>query len=193
MSETSDSVSVAFELMLTEIESEIDALNLRGSECFHNSQYDEAERLVACGKNLQAFCESVQNLHARWVSEFSDIFPEEVIHEAVDQARRLITSSQKASKTKLLIVFPDGSTIYETTAAKSLAQLIKRIGFEEVRSLNYNVNREPLVSKHKSNGYSDTEIDGYFIKTHSSTSAKFNLIQKIASALNLNLEVKIVG
>lgn len=193
MSKTSDSVSVAFELMLSEIESEIDALNVRGSECFHGSQYDEAERLVAFGKKLKAFSETVQNLHGKWVSEFSSLFPAEVIPDAVVKARRVIASSQKASKTRLLIVFADGSSIFEPSAAKSLAQFIKRIGFERVRNLNYTVNGEPLVSNQKSSIYNDTEIDGFFVKTHSNTNAKCSLIQKISLALGMKIEVKIVG
>lgn len=48
------------------------------------------------------------------------------------------------------------------------------------------------MSKQRSENYSQTEIDGYLIMTHSSTEAKRDKLLEIASALKIGVTVDIV-
>jgi hypothetical protein len=167
-----DSVTVAFGLMFSELEGEIDALNSEGARLFHESKYDEAENQIQKGRALTRFVERVRVLQEEWSRDFADDFPEEVVQKTVLNASRKIMSNSKSSKTTLLVRFPDGTVISEKNAADTFALVLKRIGFERVRSLGRVVNGEPLVSNDPSKKYNDKEIDGLYVKTHSSTSSK---------------------
>lgn len=192
-SQRDDSVSVAFELMRSELEAEVEAINAKGAAYFHNSDYASAREIIDQGVKLQEFCERVSRLAEEWKAVFAEEFPEEVVPDIVREARRTILSASKSSKTILLVRFPDGSTISEPKAAETLAEVIKRVGFDKVEGLGKVVNKEPLVSRFPSSNYNDTLIDGYYIKTHSSTQAKKRLLDDISHELGLGLSVGIVA
>jgi len=66
------------------------------------------------------------------------------------------------------------------------------IGFEKVRSLQIEVNKENIVSKQASIKYSESFSDPYYVKTHSSTQQKKKHLDVISSKFNLGLKVSIV-
>lgn len=188
-----DSVSIAFELMLLELDTEEENLNEAGVECFRNSNYESARDFTERGMALKAFREKIEALSGDWEKDFSENFPKIVVPDAVETATRKILSSSKSSKSKLLVRFPDGKVIFEDKAADTFAQAIKIFGFDKVSDLGLVVNKEPLVSRYRSKKYNDTEIDGFFIKTHSSTAAKKRQLEDIASKLGAGMTVSIVG
>lgn len=185
------SVSTAFELMKLELETAVEDLNTQGSELFRESRYDEARILTDRGRALRAFCDRVEILANEWIETFSDDAAEHDVEKEL-QAARTILSASKASRTRLLVTFDDGSTIAEKTAAQTLAKAIERIGFERVANVGVLVNGENIASKEKSKKYSDVEISPYFIKTHSSTDQKKRNLEQISKALGLDLEITII-
>jgi hypothetical protein len=187
-----DSVSIAFELVQIELSSEVESLNSKGASLFYSSDYTSAGTLIERGKRLKAFCEKVAALEAQWRNEFAADFPQSPNPELFAEARRAIISATKSSKTLLFVRFPDGAVVSMPKAAETLALTIKMIGFDRVASLGKVVNFEPLVSSSPSKKYADVKIDGVYIKTHSSTSAKKKLLDEISGELGLNLEVRII-
>lgn len=188
-----DSVSTAFELMINELDAQVDLLNSEGAQLFQESKYDEAEVQVHKGRALKEFVAQVLSLREAWEQDFASTFPTEVVPDAVESATRTILSSSKSSKTTLLVRFPDGTVISEPKAAEIFALTLKKIGFERVRSLGKVVNNEEIISHIPSRKYNDTKLDGFYVKTHSSTPAKKRQLDEISIALNCGLSVQIVN
>jgi len=190
-----NSVSIAFELMRLELEAESERLNSAGAAAFRASDYEKAEEQIHHGRRLKEFCERVSRLEGEWQSgfassettdqDYSSPLPDE------DVARKILAHS-KSSRTSLLVRFGDGTVIAERTAADTLARAIQKIGFERVEHLGILVNGETIVSNSKSSKYNDVQIDGRYVKTHSSTSQKARNLLQISDALGLKLEVQIV-
>jgi hypothetical protein len=63
---------------------------------------------------------------------------------------------------------------------------------ERVVDLGLKVNCLPLVSKQQAEKYNQTEINGYYVMTHSSTQAKRNKLLEIAGALGEKVVVNVV-
>lgn len=187
-----NSVSVGFELILTEIEAEEELLNLEGSNSFHESDYDKGEVLIKKGRKLLIFRNEIDDLKTEWERDFGQSFPDEVIPDNIAEAQRSILSATKSSKSSLLVRFPDGSTLSYEKASETFAETLKRIGFASVIALDMKVNKEDLVSKTASKKYNDTKIDHFFVKTHSSTSAKKRQLDEISKRLNYGLRVTIL-
>jgi hypothetical protein len=186
-----ESVTIAFELMKLELDATVEDLNTQGAELFRRSNYEEAKRLTDDGRALRDFCEKVDILANEWRERFAEQTDEEPT-EQEQQAARTILSASKGSRTRLLVKFRDGSAIAEKTAALTLVKVIERVGFEKVAALGISVNRENLVSMDRSKKYQDTEVEQYFIKTHSSTDQKKRTLEQISAALNLGLEVTVI-
>lgn len=185
------SVSTAFELMKLELETAIEDLNTQGSELFRRSRYDEARALTDRGRQLQAFCDRVDTLASEWLMNFSEVETDEDSEQEFQTARKILFAS-KASRTRLLVTFNDGSTLAEKTAAQTLAKVIERIGCERVATVGILVNGENIAAKEKSKKYNDIEISPYFIKIHSSTDQKKRNLEQISKSLGLGLEIAII-
>lgn len=185
------SVTVAFELMKLELEAAVEELNSEGAELFRESRYEEASNLTNRGTTLHEFCLRVEKLSAEWADQFAvDTISDETEQE--QQTARTILSASKASKTRLLVVFPDGTKIAEASAAQTLAKVLERIGLEKIASLGILVNRENIVSSYPSKKYNETPIGRYFVKTHSSTNQKKKNLEEISSSLNLGLQIFVI-
>ncbi|WP_133066203.1 hypothetical protein [Mameliella alba] len=179
--------------MISELDAQVDHLNSEGAQLFQNSKYDEAEALVHKGRALADFISQVVSLREVWMEAFASSFPVEVVPDAVESATRTILSSSKSSKTTLLVRFRDGTVISEPKAAETFALTLKKIGFDRVQALHKVVNNEEMISNTPSRKYNDTMIDGLYVKTHSSTSAKKRQLEDISSALNCGLSIQIVN
>ena len=192
MPEEQNSVSVAFEIMLTELSIEIEHLNSMGASLFRDSNYEDARGLTDRGASLAKFVEEMKKMSDYWDQEFEDIYPKEA-DQTVEALARTITSGTKAPKTGLLVKFADGTTIFEQSAASTFANAIQHFGFEKVRALDIPVNRENVVSLEKSRKYNDVKIAGYYVKTHSSTEAKKRQLLEIAAKIGVSVTIEIVG
>lgn len=88
--------------------------------------------------------------------------------------------------------FPDGTVISEPVAAQTFAKVLQKIGFDRVERLGIRVRRENIVARSPSQVAKDTEIDGYYVRTHSSTMQKKRHLEEISQRLNLGLNVSVV-
>lgn len=190
-----DSVSIAFELMRLELEAESERLNSAGASAFRSSDYEKAEEQIRLGRRLKEFCERVSKLENEWQRGFAPIETADQDSSSpapqTDVARKILAHS-KSSKLSLLVRFDDGTVIAERTAADTLAKAIQKIGFDRVERTGILVNGEAIVSNSKSLKYNDVQIDGHYVKTHSSTSQKARNLLQISEALGLELEIQII-
>lgn len=107
---------------------------------------------------------------------------------------KTITSAPKSAKTGLVVRFNDGTILSSSIAADTFAETIGKLGIQRVIDLGLRVNNFPLVSMQRAhNNYSQTEMDGYLIMTHSSTEAKRDQLLRIANALNTPIAVDVVA
>lgn len=188
---SSDSVDVAFELMLSELERKADDLNAEGAALFRNSEYDRAKNRADHGNHLRAFRDKIEVLRSEWLQDHATTFPKSEPAE-IERFARTITSASKAPKTVLVVKFPDGETIYEKVAADTFVRSIRKLGFERVRALGIEINRGPLISFSRPERYQYSEDGKYYIVTHSSTAQKKELLERISSGLNTPITVNIV-
>lgn len=189
---SSDSVTVAFEIILEEIGSVVSEVNSQGAGFIHNSDYPRTREAIGTGEKLAAFRKKLESLKEEWVSGFDEVTRSQVHVETVDVSRT-IASGSKVPKTVLIVKFPDGEVIYERKASETFALAIKKLGFQRVIDLGIKVNNFPLVSKEKADEkYNQTEIDSFRIMTHSNTEFKRELLLKLGRALNVDINVNIV-
>ena len=178
-------------MILEEIDSVVAEVNSQGSAFLRNNEYQKAKEAIAAGEQLASFRQKLELLKNDWVSGLDDSTRHQVKIEPAAVAKS-IASAPKSSKTVLVVKFADGTVIYEGKAAETFAKSIKKFGIQRVLPLGIRVNAFPLVSKDRSDSYSQTALDAYFIMTHSSTESKRDQLLKIAAALNEQISVDIV-
>lgn len=188
---SSDSVSVAFQLILEEIDSVVSEVNSQGAAFLRNSEYSRAEAAIVSGKKLAAFRVKLETLKEEWVTGLDEPTRKQVQIQTSDVVRT-IASSSKSSKTVLVVKFSDGTVLFEPKAADTFAKALRKLGLQQVIGLGLKMNSHPLVSKQKSADYSQTEIDGYLVMTHSNTETKRAKLLEIAAELKVNLTVDVV-
>lgn len=188
-----DSVTVAFEIMDKELEIEIERLNSEGANAFQQSLHEQAGKLSKKGVSLREFRNKVQRLADEWKESFSQEFPEPSSTQHIEQNIRQIESHSKGSKTGMLVKFRDGTIVCERTAAQTLVETLRTIGFERVAGLKIRINRTHLVSKNTPpDRYNAQLVDGFFIMTHSSTAQKMKHLEDISGKLQLGLSIHLV-
>lgn len=91
----------------------------------------------------------------------------------------------------------NGSVIDGENPTQILINLIKAVGIKKVAELGLICDNNPLLFKRTGdnavNGQQSYIGEGYFINTHSGTSRKCGYIQRIASALNIDISIKSNG
>ena len=187
----SDGVSTAFQIILEEIDSVVTDVNSQGAAHFRNNDYPKAEESLSAGRKLKAFRIKLESLKEEWISGLDEPTRRKVLVQPATVSRS-ISSSNKSSKTILVIKFKDGTILFESKANETFAKALEKFGLDRVAALKIRVNNFDLVSKTKSENYSQTEVDGYFIMTHSSTEAKRDKLVEIAAKLKYEISVDIV-
>ena len=188
---SSDGVTTAFEMILDEIESVVSEVNSQGAAFLRNNDYAKAKASIEVGEKLAVFRLKLEGLKNEWATGLDEPTRRQVRVEPSAVAKT-IASAPKSSKTILVVKFKDGTVLFESKAADTFAKAIKKLGFTRVIDLGIKVNTFPLVSKQHSEQYSQTEIDGYLVMTHSSTEAKRDQLLKIAAVLKETVTVDVV-
>lgn len=186
-----DSVSVAFQIILEEIGTVVSEVNSQGASFLRNGDYQKAEDIIESGKKLAAFKNKLDALMAEWIAGLDEPTRAKVQVESAKVART-IASGLKSPKTVLVVKFPDETVLFEAVAADTFTKSLRKLGLQRVNDLGMKVYNHPLVSKQKSATYKQTEIDGYLVMTHSSTEDKRKQLIDIASALKTRLTVDVV-
>ena len=134
--------------------------------------------------------------------QISILRQEDVVVSSSDELSSILGGSlqqsfvqtEKSTKKRLIVEFPDG-TIFESNKAKEvLAKTIEKFGVERVRSLNLQMNYYPLVSDklHEKYANAQVEVGGYYLMTNCSTKAKKRLIENIAKQLGEHVSVRVI-
>lgn len=98
----------------------------------------------------------------------------------------------KKAPTRLVVTMPDGTKIADSNASNTLVEVIQRLGIPKVENLNKTCNGFPLISTSEHPPYTQREVGGYYIMTHSKTKTKKTLLEEIATDLGVKLKVEIV-
>ena len=106
---------------------------------------------------------------------------------------KLPEESPKArpERAKLKVTFPDNTQICLPKVADTMVEVIRKIGFQKVQSLNIQMYGFPIVSntRHEKYNWSDAG-NGIYILTHSNTNTKISQLQKINNALKMGLKIE---
>ena len=188
---SNDSVSVAFQLILEEIDVVVSEVNSQGAAFLRNSEYAKAKAVIGSGEKLAAFRIKLEALKQEWIAGLDEPTRKQVQVQPSEIART-IASVPRSSRTVLVVKFPDGTVLFEATAADTFAKAVKKLGLQQVINLGLKVKNHPLISKQRSETYSQTDIDGYLVMTHSNTEAKREKLLEIASALRVSLTVDVI-
>jgi predicted type IV restriction endonuclease len=97
----------------------------------------------------------------------------------------------KKSVEKIKVYFPDGVVIDNEKSSLTLVECIKKIGVEKIYKLNLIQSNIYFVSREKSDRYTQHEVDGYLVMTHTDTKSKKKILEKISETLNLDLKIEI--
>lgn len=186
-----DSVTTAFEIILEEIASVVSAVNLQGADFLKNDEYPKAKAAMETGTRLHAFHQKLKLLKEEWGSGLDEPTRRQVNIEA-SVVTKTIASGPKAPKTVLVVKFGDGTVLVGGNAAETFSNALKKFGLQRVIELGEKVYSFPLVSKQRSEKYSQTKIDEYLVLTHSSTEDKRDRLLKIADVLKEKITVDIV-
>ena len=92
----------------------------------------------------------------------------------------------------LFVTMPNGEQINHKVSATTFVEVIEKLGIEEVRNLEYKVNRIPLISTSKHPVYDQRKSGRYHIMTNTDTKTKKRLLEEIAADLQEPMKVKIV-
>jgi len=99
----------------------------------------------------------------------------------------------RGARTHLRVTLDGGTVIEEHQAAHTFATVLGRLGLSKVEALGITVRNLPLVGDLKSTEYGQTEMDGKYICTHSSTKEKKETLELIGKKLGTPLKVEIIG
>ena len=92
----------------------------------------------------------------------------------------------------LLVTMSDGEIINHKTSATTFAEAIEKLEIERVRNLELIVSGIPLISTSNHPTYNQRKSGRYYIMTNTSTKEKKRLLDRIASRLDVQLQVEIV-
>ena len=198
-------VPAALDLVKEEVEKESKRIREAGSVALNAGVLKPAKEAIAYAEKLGEFVKKIQKLGDEWVKLESQI------DAAAPEVREIVNyQPQKSHKTgytrnvesiapksNFTVRFPDGVVISDKKAFIVFAKTIEKIGADQVSLLGIMCGGEPIVTKDRSLYKKDPSAvasisGGWFVKTHSSTSAKVAYVKRIADALGVKLVVTVI-
>lgn len=111
----------------------------------------------------------------------------------IQQNQTAPVSGKSSDRAKINVTFSDGVSICLPKVAETMVEVIKKIGFEKVRTLDVQMYGCPIVSNKKVRedkyNWSDAGA-GFFVFTHSNTDKKISQLREISDALSLGLRIE---
>jgi len=198
-------VPAALDLVVEEVGKESQRIRDAGGEALKAGKLKPAKKAIDYAEKLAAFVKKVRALGDEWDAlqvEMAEAAPEvqEIVQFPKPQKQHKTgftrTVETVAPKTNFSVTFSDGVTIVDKQAKVVFAKTIEKIGADAVASLNIVQAGEPLVSQDKKVFKKEpTQIqaiaDGWYVKTHSSTAAKMQLLEKIAKVQKVKLRIQL--
>ena len=144
-----------------------------------------------------------QPLKAYMSRPYTEPEPEPVVEEPSDLAEPLPAddypqaTTTRSSAQRLRVTFADGRVVQETTAAATLAQVVRIIGVDLVAMVveekKLRCCRVPILSKEWSPRYRGRQKrvgGGWLLMTHSSTESKIDFLETVSDELGLKLRIE---
>lgn len=127
---------------------------------------------------------------------------EEAAQREAREARRLKRKASaleqalsSSSITRLRIVYADGTSLEEKSAADTFRAFVQKSGVAQVRDLGLKLNKEPLIiesdGKELASSFKHLEKN-YYLQTGSPTGIKQKFIQRIIDGLGIDAHIEIV-
>ena len=127
---------------------------------------------------------------------------EEAAQREAREARRLERKASaleqalsSSSITRLRIVYADGTSLEEKSAADTFRAFVQKSGVAQVRDLGLKLNKEPLIiesdGKELASSFKHLEKN-YYLQTGSPTGIKQKFIQRIIDGLGIDAHIEIV-
>ena len=117
---------------------------------------------------------------------------EEVAQREASALEQALSSS---SITRLRIVYADGTSLEEKSAADTFRAFVQKSGVAQVRDLGLKLNKEPLIiesdGKELASSFKHLEKN-YYLQTGSPTGIKQKFIQRIIDGLGIDAHIEIV-
>lgn len=107
--------------------------------------------------------------------------------EESDEGNGSPPGGRKNRPTRLIVTMPDGEKIDHDSAIKTLAEVIQKLGINQVRSVYPSL---MSISKSSKHGY---PIGQYYMRHQTNTEAKKRILEKVAGELGVQLQVEIVS
>ncbi len=182
----SDAVSTAFDMLLEEIEGVEDDFKDQLTEYARAGDLDRAESKLKTIRALKPFIEKLTALRIEWQNGLLD-----ETKPSFNKIEHIDIPPRRAPRTALVVKFSNGNVIKESTAAETFSRVLKEIGIERVAKLGKAVNGWPLITPKKHPTYTQQKVNGEYIMTHTSTSAKKALLEEISQELKVELDISI--
>ena len=143
---------------------------------------------------------SIYTIEHRRTGELSS--EEEAAQREAREARRLKRKASaleqalsSSSITRLRIVYADGTSLEEKSAADTFRAFVQKSGVAQVRDLGLKLNKEPLIiesdGKELASSFKHLEKN-YYLQTGSPTGIKQKFIQRIIDGLGIDAHIEIV-
>lgn len=111
------------------------------------------------------------------------------------KASALEQALSSSSITRLRIVYADGTSLEEKSAADTFRAFVQKSGVAQVRDLGLKLNKEPLIvesdGKELASSFKHLEKN-YYLQTGSPTGIKQKFIQRIIDGLGIDAHIEIV-
>lgn len=200
-------VIAALDLVVEEVAKESRRIYKAGSDAMLERKLDLAQKAIDFAKNLKEFEDRVKVLGEAWKElqkQMEGAAPEvkEIVLPTKLQKSRKTGYTRKApetiaKKSTFTVSFADGTVISDKYAKVVFGRAIEKIGAAAVAQLGVVLGGEPLVSRDKGAFKKHpTQVQpissGWFVKTHSSTKQKIQLLNGIAKKLKQKLNTEIV-
>lgn len=125
--------------------------------------------------------------------ETKEITPDPQVEHNIGTIKR--NSLKKSARTNLKVTFTDGKMVINRFAYETLIEVVKIVGIDKVRALDFVQCGVPLISNTLDNVYGNSQKDisnGWYLMTCSSTQQKKQQLDTISKAYKLGLKVEII-
>ena len=134
-------VSAAFEIVLEEVETVVDSLNLDGAGAFQKGDYDTARGLIEIATKLAEFRGKVRGLQKEWENLFSTRIPHKPRRrKRTSRLDRGLRTPEDAFRRPIL------ETLIELGRSASVGKVLDRVE-EKMKAILNTYDRQPLPSE----------------------------------------------
>lgn len=127
------------------------------------------------------------------IADAVEILPDPAVEHKTNKGfDKKITRSPKKG---LSVIYSDGEVLQLNKASDTLAEFIRRVGYQKVRDLNIKVDRINLVSNTKDSKYGAEQKEiakGWYVNTHSNNDRKKAIIEKISKVYKLGVKAILI-